>query len=152
MSEDEVKRLRQQNHDAAAKRDAEERELRRQVGRYESAHARAKESVRGSPVDWTDSSRAQNPDGWWSYTSQQNRDIIAAAILAAGSGDETLDLLIEARRLFPDLRLMQLLVNALPVKDAGVSGDGYFTSDEQVRQRLQEYIELHRGAHEQMDA
>lgn len=77
---EEIARLRRQNHDAAAKRDAEERWVRRRLAHYENAYARAKELVRGSPVDWTDSTRAQNPEGWWNYTSQSNRDIIAMAI------------------------------------------------------------------------
>ena len=67
------------------------RELRSKVARYDNAYARAKELVRGSPVDWTDDPPSQEPDGWWRYTSQNNRDVIAAAILVAHPATEGLD-------------------------------------------------------------
>jgi len=82
-AEDEVSRLRRQNHEHAEKRDREMADLRRQVNRYQNAYRRAKERVRGSPVDWTNDQKSQEPDGWWTYTSQNNRDILMAATLDA---------------------------------------------------------------------
>lgn len=77
-----VDRLRQQNHEAAVRRDEQMAEIESTLARYRNAYARAEELVRGSPVDWTDHAKG-DPAGWWRYTSQQNRDIIAAAVLAA---------------------------------------------------------------------
>ena len=79
----EADRLRQQNHDAAAARDKETAALRSEVDRFENAAARACELVRGSPVDWTDDPPSQKPNGWWNYTSQNNRNVIIAAVRAA---------------------------------------------------------------------
>jgi hypothetical protein len=59
------------------------RRLQSRVAKFENAYERAKELVRGTPVDWTNDPPSQEPDGWWKYTSQNNRDVIAAAVLAA---------------------------------------------------------------------
>jgi hypothetical protein len=78
-----VERLRRQNHEHAERRDREMSGLRRQVDRYQNAYRRAKELVRGSPVDWSKDPSSQEPDGWWGYTSQSNRDVLMAAVLDA---------------------------------------------------------------------
>ena len=78
----EVERLRQQNHDAAVERDRKNAAMERELARCRNAYQRAKELVRGSPVDWSKEADGK-PDGWWGYTSQNNRDIVAAAISEA---------------------------------------------------------------------
>lgn len=80
---DEIVRLRRQNHEYAERRDHEMAALQSKVDRYRNAYERARELVRGTPADWSKDAAAAKEDGWWNYTSQQNRDIIAAAVLAA---------------------------------------------------------------------
>lgn len=77
---EELERLRRQNHDHAERRDREDAVLRSEVDRWRSAAARAREMVRGSPVDWTNDPGSKKPDGWWSYTSEMNRTILTAAV------------------------------------------------------------------------
>ena len=76
-------RLRKQNHDHAALRDRQMATLQSQVDRYRNAYERARELVRGSPVDWTNDPGSRKADGWWNYTSQNNRDVLMAATLDA---------------------------------------------------------------------
>lgn len=76
----EIDRLRAKNHAAAVRRDRETAEMTAQLAQWKSRVDRARELVRGSPVDWTDTPGSHEPDGWWKYTSQQNRDILIAAV------------------------------------------------------------------------
>jgi glycine cleavage system protein P-like pyridoxal-binding family len=48
--QDDVARLRQQNHDAAVRHDREVAALRSKVARYQNAYERARELVAGSPA------------------------------------------------------------------------------------------------------
>lgn len=82
-----VERLRRQNHAMAAAHDRETASLRSRVAVFEAARDRARELVRGSPVDWTDDPPSREPDGWWKYTSQQNREILIAALVERDGGD-----------------------------------------------------------------
>ena len=73
-------RLRRQNHEAAERHDREMAEMRSRLARFDMAVKRARELVRGTPVNWTNVPGSQEPDGWWTYTSQQNREILIAAV------------------------------------------------------------------------
>ncbi len=75
----EIDRLRQQNHEAAERRDRDTAALQSQVDKYKIAYRRAKDRVRGTPVDWTNDPKASEPDGWWNHTSLSNQDILMAA-------------------------------------------------------------------------
>lgn len=95
--DEDVARLRRQNHEYAARRDREMAALRSQVAKYHSAADRARALVRGTPVDWSKDPKAQEPDGWWNYTSQGIREVILTAVLDARSSDHAV-LLARARR------------------------------------------------------
>lgn len=75
-----IERLRRQNHEHAERRDRENAALQAEVDRWHNAAARARGLVRGSPVDWTHVPNSQEPDRWWTYTSQINREILTAAV------------------------------------------------------------------------
>lgn len=79
--ESEIDRLRQQNHDHAAARDAEMASLRSRVDCYENAYRAARERLEGLRPTWTDAEGAQKPGGWWNYTSLNHRDEAVALFL-----------------------------------------------------------------------
>jgi hypothetical protein len=58
----EVEALRRQNHEHAERRDREMAALQSQVGRYRNAYERAKELVRGSPIDWSSDPVSQSSE------------------------------------------------------------------------------------------
>jgi hypothetical protein len=107
VTDDTVTRLRRQNHEHAERRDREMAELRSKVAKYENAYHAAKERVRGTPVDWmhwTTDAAAQEPDGWWRYTSQITRDVLMAAALDTRAAEPGLDVERLARTLSNVLR------------------------------------------------
>jgi hypothetical protein len=115
QAEAEVVRLRQQNHDAAAARDRQTADLQRRIAEYDNAAVRARELVRGTPVDWSYDPPSREPDGWWKYTSVSVKHVLITAVhdaqaRAALAGTpapaETPDIDVERLAdLFMDLRL-----------------------------------------------
>jgi len=92
-----VERLRKQNHEHAERRDREQADLHHFLDRWENAAKRARELVRGSPVDWTDDPPSKEPDGWWLYTSQNNRDILTTAVHDLLGGSDAAQRVVESQ-------------------------------------------------------
>ena len=69
----EIGRLRNQNKEAAERRDREQAQMQSQIAHHERMIREARERMKNAKVDWTDDPPSQQPDGWWQYTSHNNR-------------------------------------------------------------------------------
>lgn len=73
-------RLRQQNKEAAERRDREEAALHSRIAQQRNDIARARARMEHAAVDWTTDPPSQRPGGWWRYTSINNVSEVLAMI------------------------------------------------------------------------